>query len=180
MVYRRKYEGFLTYFQKLLFTRRQMLQCHCWQLTSQRWKHVEWTVNSNIKNTEVYTQICHSPLVWLCLLPIYEIGGKTQIISKISSKMAFYRLPILMASGCHHSVPVSNSYPRNWKACNRSQDSMVYGIWNELPCYSFLPPRIMTSGQKMNTSEKYQMVHVLDLHFRTGSLKKSPLNDFRL
>lgn len=47
MVYRRNYEDFLTYFQKL-FTMRQMLQCHCWQLTSQRQQHVEWTVNSNV------------------------------------------------------------------------------------------------------------------------------------
>lgn len=38
----------------------------------------------------------------------------------------------------------------------------------------------MTSGQKMNASEKYQIVHVVDLHLRTGSLQKVPLDNFRL
>lgn len=31
----------------------------------------------------------------------------------------------------------------------------------------------------MNTSVKYQIVHVVYLYFRTGSLQKAPLDDFR-
>lgn len=75
---------------------------------------------------------------------------------------------------------VSNSYPRSLQAFSRSQGSMINRILNELPSYLFLPPRIMISVHKVNISEKYQILHVVDSNFRTGSLQKILLNEFSL